>query len=246
MIDLHCHLLPGVDDGPKTMDEAVQLARACADNGITHAVVTPHFVAGRWENTRSSISKELATFQEALRQAEIKLSLSPGGEVHLMPETLTLLANDEMPFIGGWGAKRVVLLELPDGGIPVGAIQAVDFLLEQHVVPMIAHPERNKDVMRSIHRMTPFVERGCILQLTAASVCGKFGQPAYKAAHELLAADAATVVATDTHNLANRPPMLAQAHEVLTDQYGGSVADELTINNPRRIVNARVALGLAP
>jgi len=100
MIDLHCHLIPGIDDGPKTMDEALDLARASVLDGITHAVVTPHVFAGQWDNTLSTILPHFVKFQAALGQAGIDLKISLGGEVRLLPESLVLLADNNLPFLG--------------------------------------------------------------------------------------------------------------------------------------------------
>jgi protein-tyrosine phosphatase len=246
MIDLHCHLLPGIDDGPKTLEEALALARASVLDGITHAVVTPHVFAGQWDNTLTTILPHFVKFQAALTEAEIGLKISLGGEVRLLPESLALLSSDDMPFLGGWNGKKVVLLELPDAQIPVGTTQAIDYLLKRNIVPMIAHPERNKDVMRAPEKIAPFLEAGCLLQLTAASVCGKFGQPAFETANALLDADVVTVIATDTHNLQYRPPILNDAQTTVAEKYGEDRAERLTLTNPDHIVSSRVELGLAP
>ncbi len=98
--------------------------------------------------------------------------------MRLLPETLEMVASGTAPFLGGYEGKRVMLMELPDGQIPVGTLQAVKFLLRANVVPLIAHPERNKEVMRNPAKLEPLVKEGCLTQLTAASVTGAFGTSA--------------------------------------------------------------------
>lgn len=229
-----------MDDGAQDAAEAVALARAAVANGISHAVLTPHVHPGRYENTLSSLTPHFEAFQELLRSAGVPLVIRLGGEVRLTAESLALLAENEMPSIGDWEGNKVVLLEFPAGQIPAGAINAVGFLLAKGMLPMIAHPERNKDVMRDWQKIEPFVKEGCLLQITAASVCGMFGNAPRLSAEELLAAGWVSVVATDAHNLKHRPPVLAEARAIIQKRYGATAAALLTLVNPGRIV------GLAP
>lgn len=242
MIDLHCHYLPGIDDGARSMAGALSLARAASLNGIRHAVLTPHLHTGRWDNWLSATQPVFEEFQAELAAQNIDLSVSLGGEVHLTADALTRVTSGDVPFIGQWEGKKVLLLELPDSHIPTGATQAVEFLLKENVIPMIAHPERNKSVMRSLSKLKPLVECGCLFQLTAASVCGKFGPHAFKTAHEIIRSGWATAVATDAHNLEHRPPILAEAYIFLVEKYGYDYADAVTKTNPALITNRHDAL----
>ncbi len=239
MIDLHCHLLPGVDDGPRDLATAIALSRASVANGIKQAVLTPHVFAGRWENAVSSLSPTFDHFVRALREHDVPLEVFLGGEIHLQPEAFNLLDINDLPVVGGWRGYKVVLLEFPDSHIPVGAMKAVEMFMRRGVLPMIAHPERNKDVMRNVKRIEPFVKAGCLLQLTGASVCGLFGAPAHKTSLKLLDAGWATVIATDAHNLAHRPPIMNQARAALDALYGSEAGEVLTEANPRVILQGR-------
>jgi protein-tyrosine phosphatase len=241
MIDLHCHYLPGVDDGAPDLETGLALVRAAAANGIRTAVLTPHVYAGRWDNTRASLRPVFRAFRDAVRAAGIPVELHLGAEAHLLPQTLDLFAAADLPLLGGWGDMQVLLLELPDGAIPVGAMKAVEVLMRRGAVPMIAHPERNKDVMRTLSKLEPFVQAGCLIQLTAASVCGWFGDPAYRTAQAILERGWATVVATDSHNLVYRPPVLAQARQLIRTKYGDDIAELLTDTHPALIVAGRSA-----
>lgn len=247
MIDLHCHYLPGVDDGAPDLESALALVRASYANGVHTSVLTPHIHPGRWNNFRTGLTPRFESFRHAVERAGIPMTLHLGAEVHLMPESLRLFEARELPAIGRWDDLEVVLLEFPDAGIPAGALNAVEFFLRRGCVPLLAHPERNKGVMRAPEKLRPFVELGCLVQLTAASVCGWFGAPAHQTAHAILEAGWATVVATDSHNLRHRPPVLAQAREVLMARYGAEAAQLLTEGHPRAIVGAAApASTLAP
>lgn len=240
MIDLHCHYLPGVDDGPPDMARAVELAASAAASGITHAVLTPHVYPGVWDNSLGALRPAIELFRAALASAGVPLEVSLGGEVRLLPECLERADRDELPTIGHWSGERVVLLEFPDGQIPVGTENAVAYLRQRKYVPMIAHPERNKAVMDDPRKLRPLVEAGCLVQLTAASVIGAFGERAERTALHLLDAGVVTVVATDAHNLTRRPPRLAEARGYLEARYGAEMADSLTRATPAKIVGLPV------
>ena len=236
MIDLHCHYLPYVDDGAQSLEEAIALATASSYDGIRHAVLTPHVFPGQWENTASSLAAAFAAFRAALRTSNLQFDVSLGGEVRLLPESLELAERDELPTLGTWEGRRVLLLELPDSHIPAGTHNAVAHLMARGYLPMIAHPERNKDVMRDPRRVLPLVKQGCLLQLTAASVAGQFGAQALKTSLQLLDGGVVTAVASDAHNLSHRPPRMAMAREALALRYGVEAAMQLTELNPGRIV----------
>ena len=236
MIDLHCHYLPFVDDGASSLPEAVALATAAVANGIRHAVLTPHVFPGQWDNTRASLAAPFAAFRTMIETSDLPLGLSLGGEVRLLPECLEMAARGELPTIGAWDEDRVVLLELPDSHVPPGTEKAVEFLRARGYRPMIAHPERNKDVMRDPRKLLPMLQQGCLLQVTAASVVGLFGAPAQRSALQLLDAGVVTVIASDAHNLQHRPPRMAEARAALAARYGEPAAVLLTETHPGRVV----------
>ena len=208
MIDLHCHLLPGIDDGPETLDQAIALAAHAVKSGITYAVVTPHVHIGRYENDLASIRRDLAAFQRELDSLKIPLRMGLGGEVRLGPEIIELVGENRIPFLGERDGYRIMLLEFPHGHIPVGSDKFVAWLLKNKIRPLIAHPERNREIMDDVNKLTPFVTMGCLLQLTAGSVAGHFGEHARQRAVDLLQRRWVTVLASDAHNMEHRPPEL--------------------------------------
>lgn len=236
MIDLHCHYLPFVDDGAQSLEEALALARAAVANGIRHAALTPHVHPGRYENTLDSLRPGFEAFRRLLKSSGVPLEIHLAGEVRLLPESLELLARDQLPVLGRWDEFRVVLLEFPHEQIPAGSLKAIVYLRERGILPLIAHPERNKQVMQNFRRIEPFVKEGCLLQITAGSVGGMFGAPAQTTADRLLSAGWVTVMATDAHNLEHRPPVLAQGRRVIEHFYGAEAATLLTETNPGRIL----------
>lgn len=238
MIDLHCHYLPGIDDGAQTLEESLELARAAVAAGITMAVMTPHVHPGRYENTAASVSKLCAAFQRVLSHQHIPLQVRAGGEVRISADIMPMIDSAEIPFLGELDGYRIMLLEFPHSHLLMGADKLVNWLLGRRIRPLIAHPERNKDVMRSVDRIEPFVQMGCLLQLTGASIIGQFGKPAQECAREIIERNWASVVATDAHNLRHRPPNLDLAYKALVEIGGDIFAQQLTQETPAAIVAA--------
>lgn len=242
MFDLHCHYLPGVDDGARTLDEGLQLAAAAVANGVRGAILTPHLHPGRYENTRSTLIPRFAVFRRELSRAGIDLDIRLGCELRLSGEMFELLERGQVPMLGAWRGRPVVLLEFPHDIVPIGALRAAVRLTAVGCQAMIAHPERNKTLMRDPIRLEPFVEAGCLAQLTAASVIGRFGGEAQRASHAMIERDWVTVVASDAHSLAHRPPLMREARDALSARYGEAYARRLTEEAPRIIFEGRATV----
>lgn len=241
MIDLHSHLLPGIDDGADDMATSLAMARLAVESGTTHMVCTPHIHPGRYDNTPERIAESLAAFREALQVAGIPLQVGWGAEVRFDMEIMLKLPAGQLPFIGRWQDKDVVLLEFPHGDIPFGAERLTQWLLDRNVLPLIAHPERNKGVMRAPSRLKAFVDQGCLLQVTAGSLAGRFGERAQEVAEALLKERAVTVIASDAHNVQHRPPLLAEGRDRAAALVGDAEAEALVMARPWAIAATRFA-----
>jgi protein-tyrosine phosphatase len=241
MIDIHCHLLPGIDDGPETLKQALELAQLAVDNGITHSVVTPHIHPGRWENSREIIQKHWAAFKQAIAEAGIPLQLGFASEVRLSPEILQMVAQDQIPFLGEVDGYKILLLELPHSHVPPGSDNLTRWLLDRKIRPMIAHPERNKGIMRDVEKIQPFVDQGCFFQLTAGAAAGLFGEPAQNTAKVLLERGCVTIIASDAHNVKHRPPRLDHGRDAAAAIIGDEQAEALVNSAPMDIVGEQFA-----
>lgn len=241
MIDLHCHLLPGIDDGPDDAATALELAKSAVANGITHAVVTPHIHPGRYENTAQSIAAVYQSFSRQLSDNNIPLQLGMAGEVRICPEVLVMVEQGQIPFLGEWEGKQVMLLELPHSHVPPGSDKLVQWLLDRNIQPMIAHPERNKGVMRDYAKIEPFIELGCLFQVTAMSIAGKFGPGAHQRSQELLEAGVVTIIASDAHNVAHRPPDLEPGRQAAAEIVGEEESWQLVKHRPLKLSSSLFA-----
>lgn len=236
MIDIHCHFLPGIDDGAKTLADALDMARAAVGAGVVYSVMTPHLHPGRYENLRTTIEPAFVSFQNALRKEEIPLQCGMAAEVRLSPEILDLIDQGELPFLGEMDGDKIMLLEFPHSHIPLGADNLIRKLLDLKIRPIIAHPERNKDVIRKLEKIEPFIEMGCLLQLTASAVAGRFGDGPHLRARQLLEREAVFALATDAHDLKGRRPELREGVQAAAEIVGDEAARAMVQDNPRTIL----------
>ena len=239
MIDLHCHLLPGIDDGPKTLQEALQMAEYAVEQGIQHSVLTPHIQPGCYDNDVESIRAAYQAFQTALEHHAIPLKISMAAEVRVCAELPQLIRQNKIPFIGVWENKKVLLLEFPHDHIPVGADKLVAWLIARNIIPLIAHPERNQAILRQPDKLMPFIRMGCLLQVTASSVTGLFGAASQQCALRLIEQNLVTVLASDAHNLHKRQPALRPALAYLKPLIGERQVNALVTTHPACMISAQ-------
>ncbi len=237
MLDLHSHVLPGIDDGPRSMEGSMALLRAMVEQGVQHVVATPHIYPGVFDNTAESIRETFDAVLAEVTRADLPLTMSWGAEVRLCSEMLEWLDQGRLPFLGRHAdGGHTVLLELPDGQIPVGAHALIGRLRSRDLQVLIAHPERNRAICANPELLWPLMDTGARLQLTAASLIGEFGRRAEAVSRTLLDhhPDWIAVVASDAHSVRTRPPRLGSAREWLIEHYGLERAEELTERNPAR------------
>jgi len=239
MYDLHCHLLPGIDDGPDTLDEALEMARLAVAEGVRKAIVTPHLHVGRWDNDRASIEAAAGAYRRALNTAGIALQIGFAAEVRCDYDIIPYIEAERVPFLGSFEGERVMLLEFPHGHVPVGGEKLVAWLRGRGIRPMIAHPERNKDIMHDPAKLKPYVDAGCLMQLTADAVAGGFGPICQSRALELLERGWVTIIASDAHDTKVRPPRLKPGAARAAQLIGEQAALDLVETTPRRIVEGR-------
>lgn len=238
MIDIHCHMLPGIDDGARDLDTALAMARQAVDSGITHTICTPHIYPGLYENTVEGIAEATTAFQTALSEAGIPLGVSYGADIQIVPDLVQSLQSGRLPTLHG---SRYFLFEPPHHIQPPGMLELVHSSLAAGYVPVITHPERLTWVEGAYDQFVEAARLGAWIQLTGGSLTGVWG-PRVKAITERFLRDGLThIVASDGHNLSNRGPVLAAAREALLPLVGEAEAERLLQERP-----AAVLADLAP
>jgi len=236
MIDIHSHLLPGIDDGAATIGQSLELARHAVADGITHMVITPHIQPGVYDNDIASITTAFELFRDMLLENSVALHVAMAAEVRICPEIITMLDRDTLPlFVAADGAKTM-LLELPHSHVPPGTEKMLQWLIAQGIQVLIAHPERNKGILKDYSRAGRFVDLGCMLQVTSGSLSGRFGVPPQQAARYMLEQGWVSVLATDAHNMRSRPPELSDGLAAASALAGEAAAKKLVQSAPWSLV----------
>ena len=208
MIDIHSHILPSVDDGAQNIEEALVLLKLAQDDGVTTQYLTPHMRPPKYTNEANTIRKAFDDFSKIVADKGFNIKLHLSAEVRVGPEIMPLLQRDDFPWLGQWEGKNAFLLEMPHGMVPAGTINVINWLVQRDILPVIAHPERNREFQTNTKLLEQFVQAGCLVQITAASLLGKFNEKSEQAAIHLLEKDLVTFMATDSHNDFYRPPDL--------------------------------------
>lgn len=232
--DIHCHCLPCIDDGPKTISEAVELCRALVADGIGTVIATPHQL-GRFDNTNDAeqIREAVNIMNAKLNETGIELTILPGADVRIDERLYQLLDTDKVMTL--CDGHRYLLLELP-AEILIDIRPLVKELAQTDVSVIISHPERHRILAKQPQTTEKWLEDSVSFQITAGSLVGEFGPEAEESAWSLLQKGWAQIVATDAHNIRGRRPCMNSAFECIVSKLSLRIAKEVCIENPMHIV----------
>jgi len=230
MIDIHCHPLPSVDDGAKTLEEAVDMCRMAASDGITHVVATPHC------NYDYPFQPDVN--QEKLRELQAAVGEEPklllGCDFHLSYDNIREVTNDRGSFT--INRTRYLLVEFDDQFVPENMDHVFYDLQVAGLVPILTHPERNPVLQRKPEMIYQWVTRGCLVQITAKSLTGGFGTTAQRLSEMWLGRNLVHFFASDAHNTTRRPPVLSECYDRIVAQKGKGEAERLLRRNPAAVI----------
>lgn len=234
MIDLHCHLLPGVDDGSKSMDISLKLANDAVRDGIDYALLTPHHMNGVYLNHKKMVIQRTQEFQAEIDKCKIPLKVFPGQEVRINGDLLSALDQDDILFADESG--RYLMLEFPDDDVPSYTSNMIYELMQRGIIPVIVHPERNTKIMKQPDILYDLLSRGCLSQITAGSYVGTFGHKVQKFSKQLIQTGQAYVFASDAHDLPNRKYEMTNAFAKLNREFGNDYVCRFS-ENAKVIIN---------
>lgn len=217
MIDIHSHILPGVDDGAKTEEDSLAMAKEAVAQGIHTIVATPHHKNGRYENEANEIKKQVEIFREYLKKENIPLTIMAGQEVRINGDILSDFEHGEILPIND---TKYILIEFPSSTIPRYAKQMLFDIQVAGLTPIIVHPERNKELIERPEKLYHFVREGALAQITAASFIGKFGKQIQKFSELLVDSSLVHFIASDAHNTTTRGFYLQEAYQAIKEMYG--------------------------
>lgn len=236
-IDIHSHILPGIDDGAGNFDESLEIATLAVRNGIGTMVATPHLKDGFYNPSRRNIQTKLAELKRRLKRVKIPLEVLPGMEVSLSHKILTR-SEEEILTINANG--KYLLVELPFQEIPIFAEDLLFQLQLKGMTPIIAHAERNQQIMENPALIAKFVGKGCLIQINAVSIAGPREDPIQQLCKKLLRQNLVHLIASDAHHPDERLTSLPEAIEVATKYVGPERVRELFVENPRKVIDGKV------
>lgn len=242
MIDIHSHILPEVDDGSRSMEEALEMASVAAADGIQQMCCTPHMFNGVSDNPHpSEILDRVAALQEAIGAEGLRVL--PGNEVHVSHEIAEQAKTNRVTKLNG---KNYMLVEFPTMTVPIGADELFYRLQLNGVRPILVHPERNSQLQARPSQVASFVERGVYIQVTAMSVTGEFGAGPKTCAESLLRHNCVHFLATDAHRAERRPPILSRGRDAAAAIIGAEAALKLVWDNPLAVITGGVIRAEGP
>lgn len=233
MVDIHSHILPEVDDGARSWEMAVHMCHMAARDGIEHMVATPH-ANGQYAYDRTWLRSLLNELRQRIGPSP---QLSLGCDFHFSYENLESLA--EQPHRYTIENTPYLLVELSDFSVPPSVTQQLIDLLNRGLFPILTHPERNLILQRKPERVLEWVGFGCAVQVTASALTGRWGDKGKKVARWLLEREAVHILATDSHGIESRPPILSEARDLVARVFGQDFAQALTDSNPRAVVSGQ-------
>jgi protein-tyrosine phosphatase len=235
LIDLHCHILPGIDDGPADIGESLDMARQAVLDGIHTIVATPHSGNGVYVNSRSDIRRDVEKFNRILEERGIPLTVMSGVEEHYRPDLGNGRELRNFSTINDSG--RYILVEFPFMTFPDSALETFFQMNQYGLTPILAHPERNAALQKNIECLYQLVDAGCLTQITAMSLTGDLGEPAMECAYRMVELRLAHIIASDAHSSGSRRPALSSAVEVAAMLLGSRAeAEAMVVQTPQAIV----------
>lgn len=236
MIDIHAHILPGIDDGAENMDSALEMAAMAVESGVTALIATPHSSAyGRQKNHwDDALIQRLAEFRLALEEEEIPLKIYPGMEIFGTREVPELLKQRKLL---GLNDSKYPLVEFAFSNYAAHATEVLEEIVAIGMRPVVAHPERYEYIQQDPSLLNLWVEMGCLLQINKGSLLGRFGRNERYLALELVERDFAFAVASDAHSPVVRTTWMSDVNQLLREEFSVQTANKLLYRNPMKILN---------
>lgn len=216
MIDIHNHIIWGIDDGSKSLEESLEMARYAESIGIKKIITTPHFKTNVFESDKYEILEKVAILNESLKEANIDIVVQGGQEIHLDENFYKYLESDRLLTIGNH--QQYILVELPFRDYPYYIHDMLVTLVDKGLTPIIAHPERNARIRQHLDMLTQLVETGCLLQMNAASILGEYGSDVKKAAKYMIKNKHMHLIGSDAHNNVKRKFCIEKCYKKIKDE----------------------------
>jgi protein-tyrosine phosphatase len=243
MIDIHCHILPGIDDGARTLEDSIEMAKAAVAQGIHTIVATPHHRNNQFDNFYSDILIQVDKLNRSLQKENIPLEILPGQETRIYGDLAEGLATKEILPVNL--DTPYILVELPTSTVPKFTSKLLYDLQVDGIIPIIVHPERNSELLAKPEKLYELVKNGALTQVTAASLVGKFGKKIKTFSHEIIQSNLTHFIASDAHNVHNRDFQMQEAIQDVEEMYGLDLIHSY-LENAERVIKGENVIGEIP
>lgn len=227
-VDIHSHIIPALDDGAKDKRAAVEMMRLASIDGTTHIVATPHYISGEVENNSNIVHEKCRELQKLAGSEGIDLTIYSGSEVFISPDVPELFDKGIICTIND---SSYILIELPMAGIPLYTDDVLYRLQLKGLIPIIAHPERNRDIQKNPGILLSLVKRGILAQVNSSSITGVYGRRIHKVVMNLIEIGLIQFVASDAHTIRGRSPKLLKSAAIVQKEFGQEMVDSLFYRN---------------
>ncbi|KKK38889.1 tyrosine protein phosphatase [Mesobacillus campisalis] len=217
MIDIHCHILPGIDDGAQTIEDSLEMARRAVQEGITAIIATPHHNKAGYVNPKEEIVRKCKELNDILQSENLPLEILPGQEPAIGGELIEDFENKRLQTLNG---TQYLFVEMPSSQVPRYTERLLFDLQLKGIVPIIVHPERNRELLENPELLYQLVKKGALTQLTAGSLTGRFGKKIRTFSFDILNSNLVHLIASDAHNITTRAFHLQAAYEEIKKTYG--------------------------
>ncbi len=234
IIDLHSHLLPGVDDGARTYENSIELARLAVSEGIEHLVLTPHHRNNQYLNRSDDVVEATEKLRAVYREHQIPLKVYAAQEIRLTEYFLDDIYNQDLLSLDGTG--KYYLIEFPTASVPSFSLSLMEEIVSLGITPIIAHPERNHVFAKNLNELHQFIELGCLGQLTSTSLMGGFGEEIQKVSQQMIESNLVHVIASDVHHIKHRPFNMKAVYAYVNEEFGSEEVRYYQ-DNARDIIN---------
>jgi putative capsular polysaccharide biosynthesis protein len=234
MIDMHCHIIPAIDDGSKSVTETFNMAIAAANMGYKGIFATPHYIEDRHETSCKDIENSVEVLNKMLKEKNIDLKIYVGNEIYICNNLLELLQENKVFTLG---KSKYVLFELPFNGEVLNLKQIISELGHIGYIPILAHPERYEFIFNDYKKVIPLIEEGALIQINLASIVGYYGSKSQKCVEKLLKNNLVHFIGTDSHDSTSIYSNFEKAMKEISKKVSTDKLNEILVENPNRVLN---------
>lgn len=220
IVDIHNHILPGLDDGPQSIEEAILLVANAVSNGVTHIIATPHHRNGKYMNSSSVVKEAVVNLNRQLSKKNIPVKILPGQEIYIYSNILEDLEGDLLTLAN---SGKYLLIELPRNHIPLNTFEVLYKIQLKGYIPIIVHPERNTVLRKEKQKLYELVSKGALIQITAASLVGTDGRSLKRYTVDLIKHNLVHFISSDAHHYQKRPFLLNDAYQYVRKKFSESL-----------------------